>query len=340
MWTVSLDVHAGASQMVVVSEAGEVVMERKVATTAEALAEAVRAVSDPKRVVFEEGPLSGLIHDALASLAAEVISADPTRNALIALDERSDDARDARHLAELAQLGRVRPVFVPPEPYRSLRGAQVYARRLGEEIGAVKNRIKGLCRRGGVRYHGRSPYRPAHRADLIARLPEPARWQMASLCRRLDALRDEHRGAWRELRRLAARLPVVRRLQQIPGVGPVTAITLVAWLVAPTRFRSPSALVAYAGLGLGQRVTNWKPLGRTRASRRGNREIKRVLFLAARAAGCSESALGRRHRARQAHGWDISKTRRDIARTILKAAAALWRNGTKYDDDKISVPDA
>lgn len=240
--------------------------------------EAVSALAGPKRVVLEQGPLSGLIHDALGSVCAEVISADPTRNALIARDETNNDVRDARNLAEISQLGRVRAVMVPPEPYRSLRATLCYAGTLSRQITGVKNRIKGLCRRHAVRYRGREPYRSPGRAQLAAPMPPAARWQIGSLWRHLDVLEHEHRGAWGELERQAAPLPEVRRLQQIPGVGPVTAVTLVAWIVDPTCFRSPGALAAYAGLGLGQGITNWRPVGRTRASRRGNRAIKRVLF--------------------------------------------------------------
>jgi len=74
MKTIALDVHTVQSQMDVVSEDGEVLLERQVETDPEELRRAVVAIPGPKRVVFEEGPLSGLIRDALASVADEVIS--------------------------------------------------------------------------------------------------------------------------------------------------------------------------------------------------------------------------------------------------------------------------
>jgi hypothetical protein len=99
MKTVTLDAYGGESQMAVVMETGEVVYETKVETTREALRRAVGGVVGPKRVIYEEGPLSGMIHDALKDIADEVISCDPTRNALIARAEDSSDERDARRLA-------------------------------------------------------------------------------------------------------------------------------------------------------------------------------------------------------------------------------------------------
>lgn len=341
MLTVSLDVHAETSQMAVVTESGEVIVERKVATTPQALARAVEAVPGAKRVVFEQGPLARLIQDALEGRCEELICADPAHNALIARAEDASDERDARRLATLAQVKSVRGVYVPGEPWRSLRALQLYAHQLERAMTAVKNRIKALYRSQGVGYRGQQPYGKRGRTALRRPLNSPAaRWQLDSLYRRLDGLADERRRCGRELWKITRGLPIIRRLRQIPGVGPVSALVLVAWITDPHRFRSPSALSSYAGLGVGQGSTNWKPVGRARASRRGNRELKRVLMLAARAAGASHGALGRRHQARLAAGWDISKVRRDIARTILKTAVSMWRNQTDYDESRIGIPSA
>lgn len=97
-------------------------------------------------------------------------------------------------------------------------------------------------------------------------------------------------------------------------------------------------LGSYAGLGLGRGITNWKPVGRARASRRGQRELKRVLFIAAEAAIKGANALARRYQSSIASGWDRKKAVRDIARTILFIASAIMRTGKEYDDDLVSVP--
>lgn len=150
MKTISLDVHAEVSQAAVITEDGEVVLETRVATKAEALQRLVGSVSGSKRVVFEEGPMSGMIKDALEGLADEIISADPTRNALIGRSEDSTDEKDARRLALLARAGALHEVYVPSEPYRSLRSLVGYDYSLSQATVAIKNRIKGLCRRQGV----------------------------------------------------------------------------------------------------------------------------------------------------------------------------------------------
>lgn len=337
MKTVSLDVHADASQVTVVSEEGEVVFEMRTATTREAMRAVVAGVPGPKRVVFEEGPLSGMLHDWLRELCEEVISCDPAHNALIACSEDSNDERDARRLAQLAQLGSIRRVYVPAEPYRTLRSLLKHDERLQGAVVSVKNRISGLSRRHGIG-SGKAVYWRQARAGVLGRLPNGAlKWQMESLYRQLDLLRRERLSAHRILGSWTKKLPVIKRLQSVPGIGPITARTLAGWIADPERFGNRQALSSYAGLGLGQGWTDWKPIGRARASKRGNRSIKRVMFLAAKAASRTDSALGKRYQARRQSGWGHDKAIRDLARTMLRCAWCLWKKGIDYDDGRVAA---
>lgn len=340
MFTVTLDAHAETSQMAVVTEDGGGVYETKVETTPEELRRAVEGVPGPRRVIFEEGPLSAMIHDALKDIADEVISCDPTRNALIATAEDSNDERDARRLAVLHRAGAIHRVHVPEEPYRTLRGLVHYDYTLAQGVTRSKNQLKALCRRHGIRCKGTRVYRSAGRGEVLKLAPNAfVRWQLESLYRQIDQLRREKLRAGRLIARHAKKLRVITRLKKIPGLARLTAPTLVAWITDPGRFKSRSALSSYAGLGLKEDVSNWKTVKRAHASKRGQRELKRALFLAARGALRGHSALRRRYDARLASGWEDRKAIRDVARTILFIACAIWKNGTEYDDAKVGVPE-
>lgn len=339
MKTIALDVHTEWSQLAAYNEAGETLLELKVATTAQELQRVIKGIPGPKRVVFEEGALSGMIRDALVDRVEELVSADTTRNALIARAEDANDENDTRRLAMLSRAGALHPVYVPPEPYRTWRSLVRYDASMARGVTGLKNRIKGLCRRHGVRYQGAGIFRGAKRAAVLKKMPTPAvAWQIESLYRRLDQIRRERVGLHRVLAGLGKNLPVLKRLQTIPGFGVLTARTFVAWIVDPLRFKSRKALSSYAGLGLGQGWTNWKPVGRARASKRGQRELKRILFTAARAATHGHNALARRYQARLQAGWDDRKAIRDIARTILFAACSIWITGKEYQDGRVKIP--
>jgi transposase len=242
-------------------------------------------------------------------------------------------------LALLARVNALRPVFVPPEPYRTLRSLIVHDRNLQKGVTRAKNRIKALCRRVGIPYRGKGVYSARHRPNVLAQIPEAGlRWQMNSLYRELDLLRRERAGLRRAVKGVVRKLRVIERLDHAPGVGPITARTVVAWVVDPDRFRDRKALSSYAGLGLGQGWTNWRPTGPARASKRGQRELKRVLFLAANAAVKGHNALARRYQARRDAGWEHSKAIRDTARTLLFALMKIWKTGKEYDDEHVNVP--
>ena len=221
-----------------------------------------------------------------------------------------------------------------------MRELVCYETRLTGLLTAQMVQIKALCRRHGVAYRGKAPYARRHRAEYLERLGRrAAREHLASLYRMLDAVRTERVTIRRELRAVCRGMPLLARLVTIPGIGSVVSRTLVAWIVDPNRFKSRSALAAYAGLGLKQDISGWRPYGRAHASKRGQRDIKRVLFQAARAVVCwGESALARRYAARRAAGWEDRKAIRDLARQLLFVVCHVWRTGEEYDDARISVP--
>jgi transposase len=337
---VSLDVHSQWSQLTVISdETGELLLEMKVRTDPAEMRQVVAGLPGPKKVLFEEGPMSGLLRDALEGVADEVVSCDPTKNALVARSEHSTDELDARRLGLLCRAGVIHPVYVPIEPYRTLRSLVRYDHHLARSITRVMNTLKAALRRQGVPVRGKGIYRQAGRKNVLAHAANSAvRWHWESLYRHLDWLRRERVGAHRVLVRQCRGMPVTQRLRTIPGVGPIAARTIVAWLVDPERFKSRKALCAYGGLGLGQGFTNWTATGRARASRRGQRELKRALFLSAHVASRGTSALGRRYRARRFAGWEHRKAIRDVARSMLFIAKAVWTTGKEYDDTQVNVP--
>ena len=154
----------------------------------------------------------------------------------------------------------------------------------------------------------------------------------------LDTFRKERVAVRRQIRIMTRPMPLFNRLQSVPGVGPIVAWTLMAWIVDPGRFKSRGAICAYAGLGLREKFTSWKRQSGAHASRRGQRALKRVVFLAARAAVRGGNAFAKRYQRRIQAGWEDRKAIRDIARTQLLAACHVWRTGEEYADGRINVP--
>ena len=121
----------------------------------------------------------------------------------------------------------------------------------------------------------------------------------------------------------------IKRVQTLPGVGPLTALGLVmAFRRHP--FRSADAFVAFMGLDVRVRDSG-KFKNKRKLTKMGAPELRRLLFLAGRAARrCAHTTFGEYFERQTANGK--SKTAADIAvgRKIARIAFALLKKETQY----------
>ena len=101
--TIGLDLGDRSSWYCVLDEAGEVISEQKLSTTAKAMREGF-AVLPASRVALETGMHSPWVSRLLSELGHEVIVAHARNVRLIGESRRKDDRLDARTLARLARI--------------------------------------------------------------------------------------------------------------------------------------------------------------------------------------------------------------------------------------------
>ena len=132
-----------------------------------------------------------------------------------------------------------------------------------------------------------APQGPAHvgrlaRAleDADGALPAPVHELGGLLLGRIAALNGEIAALERRLRAEARSDPDAVRLMSIPGVGPITAMALLALAPPLAGFRRGRDVSAWLGLVPRQHTTAGKPrLGKI--SKMGQRDLRRLLFLGA-----------------------------------------------------------
>ena len=84
----------------------------------------------------------------------------------------------------------------------------------------------------------------------------------------------------RKISDLAAKTDIARRLQTMPGVGPMTAMAIEAFAPAMETFKSGRDFAAWLGLVPVQKSTGGRQiLGRT--SKMGQRDVRRLLIIGA-----------------------------------------------------------
>jgi transposase len=128
--TIGLDLGDRWSNYCVLDEAGEVLLEQKLATTPEAIKQTFERI--PRSLMaLETGTHSPWLSRLLRELGHEVLVAHAQKVELISKSNRKDD----RHDAPLARLARIDPELLGPVRHRS-------AKPLLKEIESLNERIK------------------------------------------------------------------------------------------------------------------------------------------------------------------------------------------------------
>jgi transposase len=185
-----------------------------------------------------------------------------------------------------------------------------------------------------------------------AALPEHARTSVGSL--RGAAAEELVRDQVRQLRDSAARqkrlesllvtayraLPQPNHLDTIPGLGPVTAAVLTAFLVDIQRFAAPGKLVAYFGVLPIEVASGVGRDGQARAprrwvmSRRGNDLVRRYLWMAALSATrCNPAVRGLYARVVAKHPQQKALAVGHAMRKLLHLVFAIWKGGRPFQAD-------
>jgi transposase len=227
-----------------------------------------------------------------------------------------NDGNDAEAICEAVRRPNMR--FVPVKSAEQQAVLTLHRVRQGfvEERTATINRIRGLMSEFGVVLAQRAVEVRRGAAAAAEALPMLARRGIEDLLahlRTLDARIDEYD---RELERLARSEEAPRRLMQLHGVGPMTALATVATVGEAREFDNGRQFAAWLGLVPRQWSTGGKPrLGHI--TKRGDACLRTLLIMGARAvlqmAPQREDRLSR---------WALSvKARRGYHRACVAIAA-------------------
>jgi len=115
-------------------------------------------------------------------------------------------------------------------------------------------------------------------------------------------------------------------------VGRVIASIFVAVIDDPHRFPHKRKLWRYAGLSVRTAWSGDPSRVRKGESDTGNRLLKYAAMTAAEQAVRGENHFARRFREMLAGGTRPGMARRTVARSILAASLAMWKDGTEYRD--------
>jgi transposase len=334
---IGIDLAAKVCVAAVRDQEGELVCVREFPTAEKSLVAFMQGVEGEATVLMEECDLAYWARRVILPYAEKVEVADPKRNAWIHKDPIKNDRIDAKKLAEIAHMGTYHPVYhTPDEGIYALHLAVKAYDLLTRKAVAQKNQIKAKLRAQGVICEGSRVYGARGRAEALARVESAAvREIIAADYDHLDFLLAERMKAKRRFLAMAPGISIICVLQEVPGVGPVTAARFCAYVKCPQRFSDVRKLWRYCRLGITQCVSGGKELRRQRLDRCGCGELKgasMTAFLGAMHAS-EDNRFKRAYANTLENTGSATHARLTTQRKILATMWAMWRDGTHYDDE-------
>jgi transposase len=275
------------------------------------------------------------LHDDLLPHVHSVTLVHPPEVKLITRAQVMTDKKAALILARLHAKGLLPPVWVPPLEVRDLRALVAHRAKMVRLSTQAKNRLHAVLHR----HHLLPP-----EGDLFA--PHNHDWWLTLEVTPVERVRirsnlDTLAFAYSQislledaLTTLAAQDDRVLLLIQLPGIGLITAMALLAAIGDISRFPTSKKLVGYAGIGA--RVHDSGQSHRSgRITKTGRRDIRAAVVEAAHVASRTHPHW-KAERARLEPRIGYNKAIMAIARKLL---ISVWHVLTHRCPDRFAQPD-
>ena len=245
---VGIDVHRKRSQVAVIDQSGEVLTNRNVPNGAEPILRVIGGLPAGTPAAFEAAFGTGWLVELLEDYGFTPHLVHPLRCKAIASARLKNDKVDAAILGQLLRADLLPEAWIAPPPVRQLRALLRHRVQLVRLRTLLRNRIHAVLADHG---HDRPSgcWSGPGRAWLASlQLPAVSREVVNDDLALIDALQDRiDRLDW-EIHQRARSDPRVKVLTQLPGVGPFTALVILAEIGDVSRFGSARKLASWAGL--------------------------------------------------------------------------------------------
>jgi transposase len=317
---VGIDVHRKRSQVAVIDGEGKVLANRNVPNGVEPVLGVIGGLPPGTPTAFEAAFGWGWLVELLEDYGFSPHLVHPLQCKAIASARLKNDKVDAAILAQLLRADLLPEAWIAPPPVRQLRAMLRHRAQLVRLRTLLRNRIHAVLADHGHDRPGGCWSGPGRAWLASLELPAASRAVIEDDLALIDALAQPiDRLDW-QVHQWARSEPAVKVLTQLPGVGPFTALVMLAETGDVSRFGSARKLAAWAGLTPTVRGSD-RTVRHGHISKQGSTWLRWVLCEAAQTAkrhpdfAASYQALGRRR------GKKIATTA--IARKLLTRAYHL-----------------
>ena len=245
---VGIDVHRKRSQVAVINHDGEVLANRNVTNGVAPILSVIGGLPAGTPAAFEAAFGWGWLLELLEDYGFEPHMVHPLQCKAIASARLKNDKVDAATLAQLLRADLLPEAWIAPPEVRQLRALLRHRAQLVRLRTLLRNRIHAVLADHG---HGRPEgcwSGPGRQWLTSLELPAASREIIDDALALIDALQQPIDRLDAEVRQRAKADPRVKVLTQLPGVGPFTALVLLAEIGDVSRFGSARKLAAWGGL--------------------------------------------------------------------------------------------
>src|SRR6266480_4655437 len=245
---VGIDVHRKRSQVAVIDQDGQVLANRNVNNGVTPILSVIGGLPEGTKAAFEAAYGWGWLVELLEDYGFEPHLVHPLQCKAIASARLKNDKVDAAILGQLLRANLLPEAWIAPPPVRQLRALLRDRIQLVRLRTLLRNRIHAVLADHG---HGRAGgcwSGPGRRWLASLELPAASREIIEDGLALIDALQEPIDRLDGEIRQHARTDPRVKVLTQLPGVGPFTAVVIVAETGDIGRFGSARKLASWAGL--------------------------------------------------------------------------------------------
>lgn len=339
--TVGLDVGDRRSVVCVLDADGEVIETGEIATTRKSIQTRFGGQAR-MRVVLETGTHANWLDEEFKLLGHEVIVANARNVRAITTADHKSDRKDAEMLARLgrADLQLLNPVNPRSEDVRKdlllLRARAV----LVAQRTLLVNHVRGAVKPFGERM----PEKSTESFHKLA-LPKALAPALAPMMQLLKSITEQIAAYDEQIKELGhGKYPQMLRLQQVYGVGVLTAVTFVLMIVDPSQFKNNRDVGPFLGL-IPRKHQSGASDPQLRITKSGDTMMRVLLVQCAQhilRKSSPDSDLKRFGLRIARKGDKISKRKAvvAVARKLSVLLLALWKSGEKYQPLRASVPSA
>jgi len=327
-----LDIGLEVTAVCVMDQEGEILHEAMVPSDPDSLSQYLRETGlSFKRIGMEACPLSQWLFDGLvnAGFPAICIEIRHLKAAMSAMTHKSD-RKDARGITHVMRTGWFRSVHVKSKASQEARMLLTSRRLLVKKRGALESELRGSLKVFGLKIGKVTKKEFASRAlelvedqSALLAIVKPLLKLRAEVIKQLDVLH-------RMVLKAAKNDEMCRRWMEIPGVGPVVALTFRSAIDVPERFLKSRSVGPVLGL-VPKKHQSGEVNRHGRITKRGDEMTRTMLYEAAntllgRGRFCSLKVWALK--IKQQRGFKRAKVA--LARKLAVVMHAMWVDGTEF----------